>query len=1116
MTELKSWLDTWDLGKLEPLLLAQDIDLEALPHLTEDDLKDLGLTIGLRRRLQNAIATGLRPVDHSGPAADPERRQLTILFSDLISSTELSARLDPEEMRIVLRVYRACCSTAVERYGGRVSRFVGDGVLAYFCYPQAYEDDAERAVRAALDIVQTVPQSKPLADLMPNLMLSVRLGIATGRVVVGGMIGTGEAAQIEVVGETPNLAARLQSIAPPNGIAVAASTQRLTAGLFQYSSLGVLDLKGFAAPVAAWLVHGESAAESRFAASHTRIVGATVGRGDELDLLKAHWDRAARGEGQVAVISGEAGIGKSRLLLALREALEPSRPYVMTLYCSPYHQASALQPVINHYERLAGIVHADSAAAKIQKLEQMLLRNGANLADAMPLITTLLSVPLGDHYRPLELTPQQLKERVLQLLIRRVRELSEERPVLCLIEDVHWIDPTTAELVGRAIASMRNARVFVVVTGRPPIEALRLEEDTPVVRLPLARLGRADSERLLERVGGEQTMPPKVIEEIIARADGVPLYLEELAKAVVESGVPDPHDWRTRVPSFEAIVPASLHDSLMGRLDRMSQCKPLAQLAAVLGRVFTKQLLIAAAPWQWHPIDAAIETLAAAQIILPVPGGAQPTYQFKHALLQDVAYQSLLKVTRRDYHGRIADALEREFPDLAEAQPEVVAGHFAEAGQPEKAVDYWLKAGRRATRMSSNLEATTHFERGLALLNEIDGSNERRTRLEYRLHLGLLAPLMAVKGYASAELERAITRAIRLSEELGDTEELFPALQSRQAFEIVTGRIEQALRHAEEAVALAKRSPPSETGAFAGRMIGAMKLFLGEPQAALEPLRQMLAIYDVERHRTSAHHFGQDHFVSCSAYLCLATWHLGYVEQAREHARRAIEHARSLGHQNTLGLALNFAGVCLAGLSRDVIMLQSTTSELLALGQSHGLPVWTAVATGFAGKLLVEQGELSEGIRQIKAGMDTLFGLKVILLRPWFCCWAAEAYAAQGEVAEGLAMLRQGWEAAEGGERWMNAELHRIKGELLRIGLNANLQDAERNMCEALAVARAQGSRSLELRAANSVARLWLRQDRGREAGLLLKPIVEWFAEGPETTDIREAATILAKRASHA
>ncbi|HEY4044779.1 MAG TPA: adenylate/guanylate cyclase domain-containing protein [Rhodopila sp.] len=1104
MLDLKSWLDTWGLGKLEPLLVEQDISLEALPRLSEDDLSKLGLTIGLRLRLQNAIAAGLRPPDVA--AAKPERRQLTILFSDLIASTELSGRLDPEEMRTVLQAYRGCCSAAVGRYGGHIAKFVGDGVLAYFCYPQAHEDDAERAVRAALDIAQTVPGTRPL----PDLILGVRLGIATGRVVVGGMIGTDEAAQIEVVGDTPNLAARLQSVAPANGIVVAASTQRLTDGLFEYSNLGVLELKGFPVPVAAWLVHGESTVESRFTASHKRIVGATVGRVDELEVLKEQWDRAANGEGRVALVSGEPGIGKSRLLLALREALEPSRPYVMTLYCSPYHQASALHPVINHYERLAGIVHQDPAETKLRKLEQSLLQRGADLADAVPLIATLLSVPLGDHYPPLALTPQELKERVLALLIRRVRELSEERPVLCLVEDVHWIDPTTAELISRAIVSLAKARVLVVVTGRPPIDALRLPDDTPVVPLPLARLGRADAIRLLQQFDDGRRLASEVVLEIIARADGVPLYLEELAKAVVESRVPDAHRRRSRHTSFGAIVPASLHDSLMGRLDRMSQCKPVAQLAAVLGRIFTKQLLLAAAPSHWQHIDAAVDALAAAQIILPLPSGPQPAFQFKHALLQDVAYQSLLKATRREYHSRVARALERGFPDLADAQPEVVASHFTEAELPEKAIEYWLKAGRRATRTSSNLEATIHFERGLALLEEIDNPDQR-ARLEYGLYLGLLAPLIAVKGYASAELEHAITRAIHLGEELGDVEELFPALYSRQAFEIVTGRIDQALVHAEEAVALARRGPPSETGIFAGQMIGAIKLFLGDPGAALEPLRHMLAIYDSERHRTTAHHFGRDIFVACSSYLCLAMWHLGHVDQAREHGRRAIAYARSLDHTNTLGLALNFAGVCLAGLARDLVLLQSAATELLALGKAHGLPVWTAVATGFAGKLLVERGELSAGIRQIQAGMDTLFALKVILLRPILCGWLAEAYAAQGEVAKGLAVLQQGHEAARGGEHWMDAELHRIQGELLQIGLTADHEAAERNLRQALAIARAQVSRSLELRAANSLARLWIRQGRTSEALHLLKSVTQWFKGHADTTDLSESATIVRK-----
>ena len=533
-----------------------------------------------------------------------------------------------------------------------------------------------------------------------------------------------------------------------------------------------------------------------------------VGRDREFGLLMHCWERAGGGEAQVALISGEAGVGKSRLLHALRTTLEPSGPLMLTLYCSPYHQASALHPVINYYERLAGIAHDDSPTQKLAKLETLLLENGAVLEQTAPILATLLSIPLGDRYAPLDLTPEQLKEQTLHLLISRVRDISLQTPVLCLVEDAHWIDPTTSELLSRMIPALKTSRMLLIVTSRKPTENFHLQHETPLVHLPLARLDRQQAEELLRHNAAGRPMSPKVSAEIIARADGIPLFVEELSKAVMEFGLPDEDGDGAALHGSapEAVVPATLHDSLMARLDRMSLVKPVAQFAAVLGRVFTVQLLSAAAPRHWQPIDAAITALASAEIILPVQLGANPTYQFKHALLQDVAYQSLLRTTRREYHGRIAHVIAEQFRDIAETQPEIVARHFTEAGLPDKAVGYWLKAGQHATRLSSNLDAISHFERGMALLDLIDDSSER-VRIEYKFCLALVTPLIAAKGYTAPELERIFERALLLSEEIGDTEEIFPALYSRQVFELVIGRFDRAAVHAEEAIQLAKAQP---------------------------------------------------------------------------------------------------------------------------------------------------------------------------------------------------------------------------------------------------------------------------------------------------------------------
>ena len=1117
MSDLIEWLDGWGLKQLGPRLAEQDIDLDALKYLTEDDLKELGLTIGLRRRLLHAIEKGLSrpaaelvPPAPGGPAPGAnqgaERRQLTILFSDLAASTELSSRLDPEEMSVLLRAYQACCIAAIQRYGGQISRFTGDGILTYFCYPQAHEDDAERAVRAALEIVHDVPRLRPHGDIV----LSVRIGIATGQVLIGEMIGEGESEQVDVVGETPNLAARLQAEARPNGIVISASTHRLTEGLFDCASLGKLHLKGFTEPVVVWQVHGESVAESRFDAMHSRTLTPMVGRDRELGLLMHCWERVGAGEAQAALISGEAGVGKSRILNALRAMLKPRGPYILTLYCSPYHQASALHPVINHYERLAGIAHDDSHAQKLAKLETLLVENGAVLEQAVPILATLLSIPFGDRYATLDLTPEHLKEQTLQLLIRRIGDISLQKAVLFLVEDAHWIDPTTSELLSRMIPALKTSPVFLVVTSRTPTDNFKLQHETPLMHLPVARLDRQQAEQLLRHNVGGRPMSPKVSAEIIARADGIPLFVEELSKAVMESGLADvdSDDAAVRGASPGGVVPATLHDSLMARLDRMSPVKPVAQFAAVLGRVFTVQLLSAAAPRHLLPIEGAITALASAEIILPVQLGANPTYQFKHALLQDVAYQSLLKATRRAHHARIAHVIAEQFGDIAQTQPEIVARHFTEAELYDKAVAYWLKAGQRSSQRSSNLDAISHFERGLALVEFMEDLVER-PRIEYKFCVALVTPIIATKGYTAPELERLFERALGLSEEIGDTEEILPVLYSRQAYELVGGQFDRAVAHAEEAIRIAERNPLADSAAFAGRLLATLRLFQGEVTTACEQLRRMLLQYDPVRHSASALTFGQDHFVACASHLALGQWFLGFTDEARRYSERAIEYARSLKHTHTLQFALAYAGALFAANCRDVEYLESTTTELLEIGKELGSPGWSAAVSGLHGKLLIDRGRTREGIAKLQAGIMAFRERRSPLWQPTFCTWLAEAHATCGEISQGLDALTMGRQAAAGGTHWMDAELHRAAGELLQVGGATDPACAETSFIEALAVARSQSSRTLELRAAMSLARLWKSQQRDTEARALLRPATACFTEGHGTPDLREAEALL-------
>jgi class 3 adenylate cyclase len=770
--DIDQWLEGLGLGKYAELFAENDIGPDVLPHLAEEHLKELGVSLGDRVRLLKAIcaleatqtdAPEVSPPSEltarvTAPAAEAERRQLTVMFCDLVGSTQLSRRLDPEDLREVLRRYQDAVAGAVIRYEGYVAKFLGDGVLAYFGWPQAHEDQAERAVRTGLDAVAAVAR----LDLEGDVALQARVGIATGQVVVGDLVGTGQvvvgdligeaAAEAEAVaGETPNLAARLQGVAAPGQVVIGPLTRELIGETFDLADLGAHALKGFAEPVAAWRALGESAAESRFEAEHVGGGLPLVGRQEELGLLLRSWETSKDGHGQVVLVQGEAGIGKSRLVEALREQVAGEDYIWVATRFSPYHANSTLYPVIEHMKRVMGWAPEDDAEEKLAKLEAALQGQSLPLAEAVPLYAELMSLPLPEgRYAPLGLSAKEQREWTLDALAGWLLEEAERTPVLNVWEDLHWADPTTLELLGVYIEQSPTVSMLNVLTYRPeftPPWAMH-SHMTPIT---LNRLERPEVEALIGHQAKGKQVPAEVIEHIVGKADGVPLYVEELTKSILESDyLREEADRYTLIGSLsEVSIPVTLQDSLMARLDRLPRVRELAQLGAVLGREFAYQMLQYLAPLEEPLLQNGLGQLVENELLYQRGRPPRSRYIFKHALIQDAAYQSLLKRTRQQYHRQVAALMEERFPETVETHPELVAHHFAEAGCTEQAVTYSQKAGQIALRRSANVEAVTHLERGLELLLQLPETPKRHER-ELDMQMALGPALVATRGYADA------------------------------------------------------------------------------------------------------------------------------------------------------------------------------------------------------------------------------------------------------------------------------------------------------------------------------------------------------------------------------
>ena len=746
------WLRGLGLGEYEAAFRENDIDGDVLPNLTADDLKELGVTVvGHRRKLLTAIANlgpSLPASDMAATAPPPpprdqhardtaERRQITVMFSDLVGSTALSARMDPEDLREVISAYQKCVAETVRRCGGFVAKYMGDGVLIYFGYPQAHEDDAERAVRAGLQLIAAV------AALKSPVSLQTRVGIATGLVVVGDLIGSGEAQEHGIIGETPNLAARLQGVAEPNMVVIAEGTRRLLGNLFEFEDLGAKDLKGIVGPVRAWAALRASSAEGRFEALHTAGLTALVGREEELELLLRRWSRAKRGEGQVVLLSGEAGIGKSRLTASLMERLVSEPHTRLRYFCSPQHTDSALYPVIGQMERAAGFVYDDTPQTKLDKLDAVLADTSTRMEDAA-LFAEMLSLPNDGRYPALDLEPQQRRQKTLEALTAQVEALSRQNPLLMIFEDAHWTDPTSLETFGRVVDRVRSLPVLLIVTFRPEFEPAWIGRPY-VTALTINRLAPRDIEAMIDGVVGNKFIPTSVRHDIIERTDGIPLFVEEITKAVLEAGSEEEAQ-RTAatVPHTALAVPASLHASLMARLDRLGLAKEVAQIGAAIGREFSHALLAAVTHKAEAELQSALDRLMAAGLLFQQGTPPHATYLFKHALVRDAAYGTLLREPRHALHASIAETLENQFTEIAQSQPELLAHHFTQAGMTEAAIEWWRTAGQRSLARSALLEGVEQLKRALAQIATLPATPDLR-REEIKLQVAF-ANALALTG----------------------------------------------------------------------------------------------------------------------------------------------------------------------------------------------------------------------------------------------------------------------------------------------------------------------------------------------------------------------------------
>jgi class 3 adenylate cyclase/predicted ATPase len=1115
--KLAEWLEQYGLGQYAQTFAENHIDYGTLGDLTDDDLKSLGLSLGHRKRLLKAIealAASQQPGGAPNAASketgapspvedrEPEVRQITVIFCDLVGSTELSERLDPEDLRPLIAAYRKTCDAAIRRYDGQVANYAGDGLMAFFGWPRAHEDDAVRAVHAGLTILSEVERIRGAAPL------ASRVGICSGRVVVGQTGGPG--GWMEAVGETPNIAARLQALAAPNALVVSESTQRLASSAFNFQDIGLQELKGVTRPLRVYRVLSASHRTSRFEAAHASFLTPLVGRFAELNLLQDRWQKAREADGQIVLLSGLPGVGKSRLIHELKSSIQDEPYFLLNYQCSPYHSQSAFFPIIQQIELAAQLRVGDSDADKFAKVKAYLADFFDDPIEASSLIAHLLSIPIKDRNTLANLTPQQIKNKTVDTLLKMILSLSGKRATLCTFEDAHWIDPSTRELLELAMGRVDRARVMLVVSFRPEFRHT-WSAYANVTLHSLTRLSRGEVTRMIKEMSREENLSQQVLEQIVEKADGVPLFIEELTASTFM--VPA-QNTRQSINAGQptsigpAKVPETLHDALMERVDRVTHGRRLAQIAAVIGREFSYDLLTAASRTEESDLQSTLAQLETADIIYRTGISPSVRFAFKHVLLRDAVYNSLLRGRRQEIHADIAAVLEKHFGELAENRPEILAYHYGEAGNNERAIRCWCEAGRRALANSANVEAISHFRNALQLLTELPDSAERAQQ-EVEIQLALGIPLIAVEGYAAAQTREAFARAQALCLKLDNAPEYFQALFGLWGHSWMSGKNDEALVMANEFLSRSQASPNSILLMVAHRIMGSTLLTKGEFQTARHHFEESIALSKIEGTRPVYDLYMVEPQVASLLLLSWDLWFLGHSDQSLARVSEALAIARDLAQPYSIAFAHYMTSVVHL-LRGDPAGALHSADQSLEISREQRFSLYVILSTISRGRALGELGRLREAVTEIQAGIAEAQRTGVGFMLPMMNGWLADVHAQLGESEIALSLVEQALrEIRDATGRGWESELRRQKAQIL-LQLNpSNIAEAEACLERAIEIAVGQSAKALELRAATNLAKLWHERGKDDDARNLLEPIYRWFEEGSDTADLRSARELL-------
>lgn len=1121
---VSAWLDGLGLSIYHESFEHNAITWDVLPELNEGDLEALGVLLGHRKILLRAIAQLSQSTAVMGPRPIPvgvipeeqpfpperdqaERRQLTVMFCDLVDSTALSCRLDPEDLQDVIRRFLDACSQAIGRLNGYIAKYMGDGILVYFGYPHAHENDAERAVHAGLAILDTV-RALNLDNPHPQFGIAARIGIATGQVVVGELMGQDTATERSVFGETPNLAARLQALAKPGQLIIDLATKRLVGNEFEFLDLGASLLKGFDTPVQAWQVLSIKPSASRFESYRSSQLAKFVGREEEISLLLGRWREAVGGEGQVVLLSGEAGIGKSRIARSLCDHLADERYQTIQFQCSPYHTNTALYPVINFLRQAAGLASQDSAQAQLDKLDAMAVESGIDNPETVSLLADLLSIR-GDHrYPPLNVSSEKRKDMTLEALVHYLQRLADRCPLLFTVEDAHWLDPTTLELMTRIIGRIRQMHVLLLITSRPGFKPVWVEYSY-VTSLTLNRLPRRHSAELIATMTGGKVLPPEVEQAILAKADGIPLYIETLTENVLGSGLLTEEDdsFILKGPLKKLPIPDSLQALLMERVDRLGAAKKIVQTGAAIGREFTYELLRATVEVPDGELKNALDLFVASGLVLKEGEIPLATYYFKHALVQEAAYSMLPRKPRRVLHARIARALESRFPERVSMEPELVAYHYEQAGLAGPAIEYYHRAARCDVEQSASIEALNHFNRALELLKELP-QNIERDALELELLLARGVPLLSVKGYASDEMEHNYRRAKDLLQEHSSSVQQFRAIRGLWVFHLVKGQLANARELAENLLALAQHEQNTELLIEAHHALGATCFYLGRFDETRTQLLAAKSLDDSNQHHSQVFFYGQDSGITARILLARALWIVGEVDQAGTLALETMGMARELEHPFTRVFTLIFLAWIYSG-ARNAEKTLEISNEAIVISAQYSFELGLAWATASQGWALADTGQ-EEGIAKLIDGLSATRATGARIHDTCTLALLAEIYLRRNRIDEGLAAIEEAQKlAVTGGALFWQAELFRLKGELLLGQSGASVREAEECLRTALKIAQDQHATMLELRAATSLAKLWSKLNKMDDASRILNAVYSRFNECADNLDLVEARAVL-------